>query len=138
MRHLGAGLAIPDFPLAFGRLIPPFENMFVVIHFMHRVGALFVCVAILSVFAYLKKHFSKDARLFSVGVFLLMLVFSQVLLGAFTIWSQKHYLIASFHLATGALILGTSVLLTLKVFRHYRLASEPNYKGTLDHATVTS
>src|SRR5262245_53136886 len=26
MRHRGAGLAIPDFPLAFGRVIPPFDD----------------------------------------------------------------------------------------------------------------
>src|SRR5205823_8903198 len=26
MRHMGAGLAIPDFPLAFGRLVPPLDT----------------------------------------------------------------------------------------------------------------
>ncbi len=44
MRHTGAGLAIPDFPLAFGRLVPPFAEPAVVIHFAHRVGALLVAV----------------------------------------------------------------------------------------------
>jgi heme a synthase len=39
MRHTGAGLAIPDFPLAFGGLLPPEWTTPVAIHFAHRVGA---------------------------------------------------------------------------------------------------
>src|SRR5207244_2531995 len=39
MRHTGAGLAIPDFPLMFGRLLPPFWTEAVAIHFAHRAGA---------------------------------------------------------------------------------------------------
>src|SRR5688500_8760306 len=48
MRHTGAGLAIPDFPLAFGRLIPPVWNQGVAIHYAHRVGPLVVTIAILA------------------------------------------------------------------------------------------
>ena len=36
-RHSGAGLAIPDFPLAFGRLVPPFETNLIAIH--SRIGS---------------------------------------------------------------------------------------------------
>ena len=39
MRHTGAGLAIPDFPLSFGHLIPPHWDPKIAIHFAHRVGA---------------------------------------------------------------------------------------------------
>ena len=38
MRHTGAGLAIPDFPLAFGHVIPPVWSPPIAIHFAHRVG----------------------------------------------------------------------------------------------------
>src|SRR4051794_23022190 len=38
MRHTGAGLAIPDFPLAFGHVIPPVWDAKIAIHFAHRVG----------------------------------------------------------------------------------------------------
>ena len=44
MRHSDAGLAIPDFPLAFGRLVPPLWTMPIAIHFAHRMGALVVAV----------------------------------------------------------------------------------------------
>ena len=45
MRHTGAGLAIPTFPTAFGRWIPPLESTPVAIHFAHRVGAVLVFFA---------------------------------------------------------------------------------------------
>ena len=56
MRHTGAGLAIPDFPLAFGGLVPPFDEPGVAIHFAHRLGALGVLVAVLS------SHYGHTAR----------------------------------------------------------------------------
>ena len=37
MRHDKAGLAIPDFPLALGRVVPPLTSFPVAIHFAHRV-----------------------------------------------------------------------------------------------------
>src|SRR5215211_4820538 len=40
MRHTGAGLAIPDFPLMFGGIVPPEWTPQIAIHFAHRVGAL--------------------------------------------------------------------------------------------------
>src|SRR5512142_381994 len=42
VRHLGAGLAIPDFPLSFGKIIPPFTSEAVVANFVHRLGATLV------------------------------------------------------------------------------------------------
>src|SRR5437868_7765437 len=45
MRHTGAGLAIPDFPLMFGRLVPPFWTAAIAIHFAHRVGAAIVAIS---------------------------------------------------------------------------------------------
>ena len=48
MRHTGAGLAIPDFPLAFGHLIPPMWDAKIAIHFAHRMGALTVATLVLA------------------------------------------------------------------------------------------
>jgi cytochrome c oxidase assembly protein subunit 15 len=42
MRHTGAGLAIPDFPLMFGGVIPDHWNAGIAIHFAHRLGAVVV------------------------------------------------------------------------------------------------
>src|SRR5215470_17693479 len=46
MRHMGAGLAIPDFPLAFGRLVPTLDSTPVAVHFVHRLGAVAVVLCV--------------------------------------------------------------------------------------------
>src|SRR5207237_3759082 len=48
MRHTGAGLAIPDFPLMFGGIIPDHWDPKIAIHFTHRLGALVVTLAIVA------------------------------------------------------------------------------------------
>ena len=49
MRHSGAGLAIPDFPLAFGGIVPPAFTPEIAVHYAHRVGAFVVSVFVLGV-----------------------------------------------------------------------------------------
>src|SRR5207249_2384990 len=60
MRHTGAGLAIPDFPLMFGGIVPDHWSGAIAIHFAHRVGALVVAIAVASVVAYVRR--THDAR----------------------------------------------------------------------------
>ena len=52
MRHTGAGLAIPDFPLMFGHLVPDHWIAKIAIHFAHRVGAALVTLAVLATSAH--------------------------------------------------------------------------------------
>jgi heme A synthase len=47
---------------------------------------------------------------------LFTLLCMQLMLGASTVWSGKAVLITTAHVATGALVLGTSVLLTLRAW----------------------
>jgi cytochrome c oxidase assembly protein subunit 15 len=117
MRHNDAGMAIPDFPLAFGRLIPPVWNAKVAIHFAHRVGALFVSFGILATAAHVFYHHARRMELTRPAFFLVFLVMVQVTLGAFVIWSGKNPLINTAHVVNGALVLGTSLTLTLRTFR---------------------
>src|SRR5256885_573343 len=49
MRHTAAGLAVPDFPLSFGRLFPTAAELArpgVAIHLAHRFGAVLVTVLV--------------------------------------------------------------------------------------------
>src|SRR3954454_4277476 len=46
MRHIGAGLAIPTFPLVFGHLLPPDWTTAIGVHFAHRAGAVVVLAAV--------------------------------------------------------------------------------------------
>src|SRR5688572_3065931 len=116
MRHTQSGLAIPDFPLAFGSIIPPFESQRVVIHFAHRVGALVVAAMIVWTVFRVWRSYRDQILLTRPAGLLLTLLFFQLVLGSFTIWTEKSVMITTAHVATGALVLGTSVLLTLRAF----------------------
>ena len=116
MRHTQSGLAIPDFPLAFGKVIPEFRDYHVAIHFAHRVGAILVTAMILWTVSRLWRSHREDRLLLLPAAVMLGLLCVQLTLGAFTIWTEKSPIIASAHVATGALILGTSFLLTLRAF----------------------
>jgi len=116
MRHIGAGLAIPDFPLAFGRLVPPLGNRLVAVHFAHRVGALVVLGAVIVLF--LRCRRSGDRRFTRPATVALVLVLVQIGLGALTVLSSKAVVPATAHVATGAAILGTCWFLALRAWRY--------------------
>jgi cytochrome c oxidase assembly protein subunit 15 len=117
MRHTGAGLAIPDFPLAFGHLIPPQWDSKIAIHFAHRVGALTVTLLILATIGHVFFHHGRRAELRRPAILLLVLLAVQITLGALTVLSQKQFIINSLHVVNGALVLVTSLVLTLRVHR---------------------
>lgn len=117
MRHTGAGLAIPDFPLAFGRLVPHVWNFGVAIHYSHRVGAVIVTLAILAAAGHVFYHHRGRRGLTRPATLLLLLVASQITLGAFVVLSGRQEIINTAHVANGALVLVTSLVLTLHAFR---------------------
>lgn len=120
MRHTQSGLAIPDFPLAFGGLIPEFRDYHVAIHFAHRLGAILVSAAIVWTLTRIWQTNRHDLLLLRPAMVMSGLLCVQLTLGAFTIWTEKAPVIATAHVATGALILGTSFLLTLRAFTMVR------------------
>src|SRR5262245_13086297 len=97
MRHTGAGLAIPDFPLAFGRIIPPFTSEKVVIHFAHRVGALVVATMIIWTFSRIYRHHSGQSLLMRPALLMLASLVLQITLGAFTVWTAKSVIPTTAH-----------------------------------------
>jgi len=117
MRHTGAGLAIPDFPLAFGHLVPPYWDAKIAIHFAHRVGAATVTLLILATAGHVFYHHGRRAELRRPAMLLLLLLALQITLGALTVLSQKQFIINSLHVVNGALVLVTSLVLTLRVHR---------------------
>jgi heme a synthase len=117
MRHTGAGLAIPDFPLMFGHVVPDHWSPAIAVHFAHRMGALVVTCAILMAFAHLRANHRGRRELLRPASLLVALVAVQVTLGAFTVLSQRNPWINSFHVVGGALVLTTSLVLTLRTWR---------------------
>jgi cytochrome c oxidase assembly protein subunit 15 len=57
MRHTGAGLAIPDFPLMVGHVIPDHWSARIAIHFAHRTGAVVVATAAVSTAVYIRRQY---------------------------------------------------------------------------------
>lgn len=117
MRHIGAGLAIPDFPLAFGKIIPPIETQAVAVHFLHRVGALLVSISIIWTAAQIFRHHKDQPKLTRTATILVVALIVQITLAALTIWTKKAVLPTTAHVATGAFILATSLVLTLRAHR---------------------
>jgi cytochrome c oxidase assembly protein subunit 15 len=117
MRHTGAGLAIPDFPWMFGHLVPDHWSRAIAIHFAHRVGALLVTLTVLTLFAHVASRYRDRRELMRPAALIVALVAVQVTLGALTVLSRRDPWINSFHVVCGAMVLTTSLVLTLRSWR---------------------
>ena len=116
MRHMGAGLAIPDFPLAFGRIVPPLESTFIAVNFAHRCGALAVATLVVWTVARVLRFYRNEPALRRPAISLLLLLVAQISLGAVTIWSGREVVPTTAHVAVGAGVLATSLILTLRAY----------------------
>lgn len=134
MRHTGSGLAIPDFPSMGGSLIPtmnqdmldwinrwrfqkdlePVRLGQVHIHFLHRFWALLILLKLMYInFLAYKNYFNKP--LIVKTLFLLNLAVAiQIMLGISTVIFMKEIIVTTLHVATGAIVLGLSLLLLLR------------------------
>jgi cytochrome c oxidase assembly protein subunit 15 len=137
MRHKGAGLAIPDFPLAFGRLWPPLESPAVVIHFLHRLGAVLVTFCVGWTVWQVCRYYRTAKRLRRPALLLAGLVMLQLALGALTIWTRRAVVPMTAHVAVGAAVLATSVVLTLRVYRFMPVPRRTGMKRALISEQVT-
>ena len=123
VRHFGAGLSIPDFPLANGHLIPRIDSVYVGIHFAHRVGALLVTLFVGRLAWRCLSEFRRHAQLAATAAGLLVVVGVQITLGAYIIWTERAVEMTASHVVTGALTWGTTLALVLTAYRD--LGNEP-------------
>jgi cytochrome c oxidase assembly protein subunit 15 len=120
MRHTKAGLAIPDFPLAFGRVVPSFSSFPVAIHFAHRVGALVVAAFVVACAVLAFQSGRPGLR--KTALLLVLLVAAQISLGALTVLSRKAVAVTTAAVLTVALLLGSALAFTLVSLRERRAA----------------
>lgn len=136
MRHLQAGLAIPDFPLSFGKLVPAFTSFAVVVNYAHRTWAFVVAaIAISLAVRLIGRQNAPPSRL--LGSSLVFLVLLQITLGAWTVWSVKQPHITSLHVMVGATFLALTVLTAL-VERTRTRAGRLEASGVLAGRSVTA
>ncbi len=154
MRHEHIGLSIPDFPLAYGVLLPdtsaevmakinaarlgnekmPTTAVQIWIQMAHRAVACLIVAAVLAFF-FKAKHSTRATRFWSM-VWVVMIL-AQVGLGAWTIWSNKAADVATAHMALGALSLVLGAVITFRLFcgartQDFALPDAPNSR-LLEH-----
>jgi len=115
VRHTGAGLVIPTFPLANGRLWPHIDSSFVAWQMAHRVGALVVTVLAVTTVVHVLRRFAGEARLRRAALALVAVLSWQILLGALTIWTAKAVIPTTLHVVSGAVLLVCALLLAMRV-----------------------
>ncbi len=118
VRHIDAGLSIPYFPHAAqdGSLIPDVWNHYILMNFLHRVGAVLVSIALV-VFTW-KLSVNRTVRpVQRLGAYVVAsLLIVQVGLGALTVWTLISAWVATAHLVFGAALVATTWLLTFSTF----------------------
>jgi heme a synthase len=138
MRHQHAGLAVPDFPLAYGKLWPPMDaaslaeinqtrvdardfgpvSAFQIgLHMAHRVGALVILLAVGFAAWLAGRSRGGNPALAKMSKVWLGAIVLQALLGAATIWSNKAADVATIHVLLGAASLAWGGLITLVSFK---------------------
>jgi heme a synthase len=118
MRHQQAGLIIYDFPLSYGRIIPPFHNGLVALNFSHRVGGWVIGIW----GSWLAWRVVSDAGLDrwvrSPAKVLLVAISVQFLLGASAVWTGLRLpLLTSAHVLGGSVVLTSAVVLAMRLHR---------------------
>jgi cytochrome c oxidase assembly protein subunit 15 len=131
MRHQHAGLAIHDFPLAYGQLWPATDagslarynqarvedtsvTAFQIgLQMFHRLGAVAAVTAVWAAFAVAWRRLGWSSPVTRLATAWAALLATQFALGAATLWSDKAADIATTHVAVGALSLVTGTLLTM-------------------------
>ena len=130
MRHQHAGLAIPDFPLAYGHLYPPTDSSFLDSVNQRRVDVIDGGIVTAFQVHLQMLHRGVAVTLVSLALFLAFrtrsessgwkwvfrgwagLFLGQFCLGAATIWTNKAADVATAHVALGAITLSFGVLAT--------------------------
>lgn len=136
MRHEHAGLSIPDFPLAYGKILPdtsaaaiaainearvaddkvPTNALHIWIQMAHRAVAIVIFLAVAAVaWRAFANPIARSARFWAAIWF--VMITAQVALGAWTIWSNKAADVATAHMALGALSLIVGVLFSFRLWR---------------------
>jgi cytochrome c oxidase assembly protein subunit 15 len=138
MRHQHAGLAIPDFPLAYGRWWPateadaiafynqsrvevralnPITAGQIILHLAHRIGALLILLTVAGCVWRAWRELGFRRPFVRACVVWLGLVLAQITLGAVTVWSNKSADLTTAHVAVGATTLVVGSLLALWAVR---------------------
>ena len=127
VRHTGAGLAIPDWPLSFGKVVPTgaeWAGDGVLAQFTHRTFA-WAVVALVVAAALALRKLDALPGLRRLSTLWLVLLAAQVTLGATSVWTAKAVWATAAHLAVGGLLWVAGVLSAVLLARLAALSTAP-------------
>jgi cytochrome c oxidase assembly protein subunit 15 len=137
MRHQHAGLSIPDFPFAYGKLWPAMDPQSVALYnqrrievvaanpitafqvglqMVHRLMALCILIAVAAAAWFTNARLGSRHPVARLTLLWLGLILVQAALGAFTIWSNKAADVATAHVLVGALSLACGTMVSIVLF----------------------
>ena len=120
-RHTYSGMAIVDFPLNNGKIIPDFTHFGVMIQYAHRVGAVILTAMIFTQGIRILR--SRELTVLRAPATLAMIMVAvQFLLGATVIWTREAIVPNTAHVAGGALTFILVFLTYARSVRFYRFA----------------
>jgi cytochrome c oxidase assembly protein subunit 15 len=142
MRHYDAGLAIPDVPLHYGKLLPPTNaaaldaaNLWraqsgvselrpvtltqIWLHAGHRLGAVLVTTVLTILIVKSLRRRESWVATRTPALLLIPLLLTQLTLGVLTVLLYKPADVASLHVGVGALVLMTTFVLAARAVRVY-------------------
>jgi cytochrome c oxidase assembly protein subunit 15 len=140
MRHQHAGLAIPDFPLAYGKLWPamdpasvelynqrrlevvavkPITGFQIGLQMTHRIIAILIMVAVTACAWWSRRALGASHPLSKTSLVWLALIMAQATLGAATILTDKAADVATAHVLLGALSLSAGSLLSIVAWKEF-------------------
>lgn len=134
VRHTESGLAVLDFPTMIGQYLPSFDDAMleranamrqefkfgpvsmaqISIHLLHRFFALIVTLAV-AILCF-RACFKSEPRIHLTAAALFLVVVLQFTLGIYSVLSLRTPLVASAHVLCGAILLGTSALLSMRSY----------------------
>lgn len=141
MRQQHAGLAIPDFPLAYGKIWPDTDSGAVLLYNQRRIDPMnerdieafhihlqmahrCMAVVLVGMVGWIAWRLVPLGGLMArFGMLWCSLLAAQFFLGAATVWTNKAVDIATAHVAVGAISLMTAILITIAT----RTLGEPNF-----------
>jgi cytochrome c oxidase assembly protein subunit 15 len=142
LRHTYSGLAVPDFPLAYGQLIPslsemavqeynrelirtgikwagdkPIESYQIIIHLLHRYWAYAVALMLVYTGYTLQRSPGGPHSLSRNGKIIIAAVTIQFILGMLTVLTRKEIIITTAHVAVGAVTLVVCIITTIQLLK---------------------
>jgi len=113
----GASLAVPDFPLTSGPLVPPHWDARTVAHAAHRIGALAVAALTLATIGHVLAHHRRRPDLRNPSLLLIAALSAQLALDAFVVGTPGPSAANVAQAVTGALVLAAALVLALRTHR---------------------